>query len=95
MVRYITLIQFTDEGAKAIRKSTNRAHAFSSAAAKAGVTIEAQYWTMGTYDGVLIINAENATKALHCLTDLAASGTVRTVTMQAFVDREFDAIVGK
>lgn len=95
MARYITLIRYTDQGAKEIKKSTSRAHLFDEAAEKAGVKIEGQYWTLGAYDGVLIINADNAQKALHCLTDLAAGGSVRTVTMQAFVDKEFDAIAGK
>ena len=49
---------------------------------------------MGAYDGVLIINASSEEKALHCLTELAAGGAVRTETMQAFVDKEFEAIVG-
>jgi len=95
MTRYISLIKFTAQGAKNIKKSTTRAHAFDKAAARAGVKIEGQYWTMGAYDGVLIISADDERKALHCLTELASSGNVSTETLPAFVDREFDAIVGK
>ena len=95
MARYISLIRFTEQGAKNIKKSTARALAFDKAAEKAGVKIEGQYWTMGAYDGLLIINADNETKALHCLTELAAGGSVRTETMQAFEADEFDKIVGR
>ncbi len=95
MTRYISLIKFTAQGAKNIKKSTARARAFDKAAARAGVKIEGQYWTMGAYDGVLIISADNERKALHCLTELASSGNVSTETLPAFVDREFDSIVGK
>ena len=95
MARYITLIKFTEQGAKNIKKSTDRAHSFDKAADKAGVKIEGQYWTMGAYDGVLIISADDESKALHCLTELAGSGAVRTETMQAFIDEEFDEIVGR
>jgi uncharacterized protein with GYD domain len=95
MPRYISLIRFTEKGAKDIKKSTARAHAFDRAAEKSGVKIEGQYWTMGTYDGVLIISAGDEKKALHLLTELAAAGNVSTQTMQAFVDREFDAIVAR
>jgi uncharacterized protein with GYD domain len=94
MTRYISLIKFTEQGAKNIKKSTARAHAFDKAAARAGVKIEGQYWTMGAYDGVLIISADDERKALHCLTELASSGNVTTQTLPAFVDSEFDAIVG-
>ena len=63
-------------------------------ARKAGVKIEAQYWTIGAYDGVLIIRADSEKKALHLLTSLAAADNVRTKTMQAFTDREFAEIAG-
>jgi len=95
MARYISLLRFTEQGAKNIKKSTNRAHDFDKLAAKAGVKVEGQYWTMGKCDGVLILTADSEEKVLHMLTLLAALGNVRTNTMQAFVDKEFDAILGK
>ena len=95
MARYISLLRFTEQGAKNLKKSTSRAHNFDEIAAKAGVKIEGQYWTMGTYDGVLIISADSEQKVLHCLGLLAAQGNVRTETMQAFIYKEFDQIVGR
>lgn len=95
MARYIALLKFTEQGAKNIKKSTARAHAFDKLAVKAGVKVEGQYWTMGRLDGVLILSASDETKVLHMLTLLAALGNVRTQTMQAFVDTEFDEIVGR
>jgi uncharacterized protein with GYD domain len=95
MARYIALLRFTDAGAKAIKQSTRRAHQFDAVAKKAGVRIDGQYWTMGTYDGVLIISADSEKKALHWLTELASKGAVRTQTLQAFTDVEFDSIVGR
>jgi uncharacterized protein with GYD domain len=95
MPRYVSLIRFTDQGAKAIKKSTARARAFAKAAKQAGVTIEAQYWTVGAYDGLLVLQAEDEQQALSVLTQLAAAGNVRTETMRAFDAAEFEAIVGK
>jgi uncharacterized protein with GYD domain len=94
MARYISLLRFTEQGAKNVKKSTARAHAFDKLAAKARVKVEGQYWTMGKYDGVLILSADSETKVLHLLTMLASLGNVRTATMQAFSDGEFDAIAG-
>ena len=94
MARYIALLTYTDQGAKNIKKSTSRAHTFDKLAEKSGVKIEGQYWTMGRYDGVLILNADDEAKALHWLTELAALGNVRTQTLQAFVDDEFEKIAG-
>jgi len=95
MARYIALLRFTEQGAKELKQSTKRAHKFDKTAKKAGVKIEGQYWTMGAYDGVLIIRADSEKKALHMLTELAATGAVRTKTLQAFTDSEFDEIVGR
>ena len=92
MSRYISLIRFTEQGAHALKKSTDRAAAFRKAATKAGVKVEAQYWTVGAYDGVLILGADDEKKALRCLTELASAGNVRTETMQAFGANEFSAI---
>ena len=95
MARYVTLIRFTEKGAREIKKSTERARAFDDAAEKAGVRIEGQYWTLGAYDGLLIMSADNSEKALHCLTELAAGGAVRTETLPAFDAKQFEAIAGK
>ena len=95
MPRYVALLKFTDQGAKNIKKSTSRAHNFDKLAQKAGVEIIGQYWTMGRYDGVLILSAEEEAKALHWLAELASLGNVRTETLQAFVDHEFEEIAGR
>jgi len=80
---------------KNLKESSNRAHNFNQIAAKAGVKIEGQYWTLWPYDGVLIIGADPEQKPLHCLSQLASQGNVRTETMHAFFDKEFDETVGR
>ena len=94
MARYVSLLRFTDQGARALKKSANRALAFRNAAAKAGITVEAQLWTTGSRDGLLILNGDE-NKVLRCLAGLAALGNVRTETLQAFDAKEFKAIVGQ
>jgi uncharacterized protein with GYD domain len=93
MARYVTLIRFTDQGARAIRKTTARALAFKKAAEKAGIAVEAQLWTAGACDGVLILSGDEK-KVLRCLTQLASLGNVRTETMQAFDAKELKTIIG-
>jgi len=51
MLHYIAPLRFTEQGAKTIKESASRAHAFDSATEKAGVKIEGQYRTVGAYDG--------------------------------------------
>ena len=93
MTRYIALLRFTQKGAMHITDSTSRVHEFDTLAKKAGVKIEGHYWTIGAYDGVLVVTAESEKKALSLFADLAADGHVRTQTMQAFTGKEFEKFV--
>jgi len=83
MARYLTLLRFTDQGARAVRRSVARGRAFRAAAARAGVTVEAQYWTTGAHDGVVILSGDEK-RILQCLARLLALGNVRTETLRAF-----------
>lgn len=93
MKRFLTLLRFTDQGARELRRSTTRAHDFAAAAARAGVKITGPYWTLGAYDGALLTEAPDDRAILHLLTELAAAGNVRAETLPAFTDVEFDAIL--
>jgi uncharacterized protein with GYD domain len=93
MTRYLTLLRFTEQGAKNIKDSPSRALAFKAEAGKAGVKVEGQYWTVGAYDGVLILSADDESKVLHVLAGLASKGNVRTETLRAFDEGEFAALV--
>lgn len=94
MSTYISLFRFTEKGAKAIKQSAKRSRAFEKAAAKAGVKVVGKYWTVGAYDGVLILSAKKSEQALHCLTELAATGNVTVQTLTAFDEKKFQKIVG-
>ena len=93
MVRYVSLLRFTDKGSAAIKDSTQRAESFNLALAGTGVHIVGQYWTMGAYDGVLILEADSEKKILHYLAELSATGAVQPETMRAFDADEFNEIV--
>ncbi len=95
MVKFVTLIRFTEAGAKGIKQSTARASDFRKSAEKMGVKVDAQYWTVGAYDGILVLSADNEQKILRCLADLTSAGNVRTQTLRAFDAGEFEALIGK
>jgi uncharacterized protein with GYD domain len=94
MARYVSLLRFTSQGVRNLKKSPARAAAFRKAAERTGVKVEVQLWTAGTYDGVLILSAANQSTALKAIAKLAAAGDVTTNTLQAFDAREFSAIAG-
>jgi uncharacterized protein with GYD domain len=95
MARYVSLLKFTQQGVRSLKESSARAAAFCKAAEKAGVKVEAQLWTAGEYDGILILSADDETKVLAIIAKLAALGNVQTQTLQAYDSTQFAAIVGK
>ncbi len=95
MVRYLTLLKFTHQGAAKMEESTHRADIFQQEAATAGIHVESVYWCSGgTYDGVLIFRAPDEHTALHQLTNLRKSGDVTLESSRLFTAAEFDILVG-
>ena len=93
MATYVSLIEFTEQGASHVKDSTKRAQAFDEAALAHGITIVGQYWTIGRYDGVLILQADTEQQVLRCLVDLAAAGNVKAESLQAFSAAEFEKLI--
>lgn len=84
MATFIALLDYTDQGIRHIRDSPVRADRFQELAERAGAKVVAQYWTVGSHDGVLILEAPNDEVAASVLLALGASGNVRTTTLRAF-----------
>ena len=93
MACYITLLKFTEQGAKSIKDTATRAAQFRTAAEKSGVKVVGQYWTLGDYDGVLVLECDKAENALHCLAELSAAGHVQTHTLPAYTADEIKTIL--
>ena len=84
MSTFIALLDYTDDGIRNVKDSPHRADHFAGLAEKAGAKIVAQYWTIGSHDGVLILDAPSDEVAASLLLALGASGSVRTTTLRAF-----------
>ena len=95
MATFITTIKFTQQGVKGIDDSTKRAAALKAAAKKLGAKVTTVYWTLGEYDGLLIMEAPDDETATSVLLHLAAAGNVHTTTVRAFTAAEMDKIVAK
>ncbi len=95
MATFITTIKFTQQGVKGIDDSTKRAATFKAAAKKLGAKVTNIYWTMGEYDGLLIMEAPDDETATTVLLHLAAARNVHTTTCRAFTAAEMDKIVAK
>jgi uncharacterized protein with GYD domain len=90
MSTYISLINWTDEGAKSAAGTVDRAEAAKKVVADMGGSLQV-YWTMGQYDMVAISEFPDDETAVGFLAQLSSLGNVRTQTMRAF---DADAVRG-
>lgn len=95
MPTFIALIDFTEQGVRAIDESPKRADAVIKQAANAGLTVKDIYWTTGSHDGLLIVDAPDDKTASAFFLSLVRMGNVRTTTLRAFDRSEFEEIVAK
>jgi uncharacterized protein with GYD domain len=93
MGTYITLIDYTEQGAKTIADAPDRSDAFVKAARAAGVTVKDVYWTFGGHDGVLILDAPDDKSVSTLLLSLGRAGNVRTHTLRAYDRVEIQEIL--
>ena len=94
MATFITTLHFTEQGIKAVRDTCERAATFKAAAEKLGVKVTGQYWTLGAFDGVLVLEAPNEEAATAALLHLGSLGNLRTQTARAFDAAEMQKILG-
>ncbi len=95
MATYIALVNFTDQGIRNIKQTTERAKALSAAAAKLGIKVKEIYWTMGAYDAVLVAEAPNDEAITALALSVGALGNIRTQTMRAYSAEEISKIIAK
>jgi uncharacterized protein with GYD domain len=95
MAIYIALVNFTDQGVRHIRQTTERAKALVQAASNLGVRIKDIYWTMGAYDAVFTAEAPDDETITAFALSMGALGNIRTQTMRAFSANEIANILEK
>lgn len=95
MVTYIGLMSFTDKGIKDIKETTKRAAAAKETAKKFGVNMRDIFWTMGKYDIVSIVEADNEQSLIAFNLALASMGNVRSHSMRAFSAAEMEKALAK
>ena len=95
MVTYIGLLSFTDKGLQAIKDTTKRAAAAKEAAKKHGVNMRDMFWTLGEYDAICVLEAEDEAALAAFSIATALQGNVRTRTLRALTAAEMDKVLAK
>lgn len=95
MPTYVSLLKWTDEGARTAKDTVTRAEQNIEAANKLGGKVIGVYWTQGEYDLVSIAEFPDEDTAQAFLLQIAAAGTVRSQTLRAFTGEDMRRIIKK
>ena len=95
MATYIALVNFTDQGVRHIRQTTERAKALMNPAANLGVRIKEIYWTLGAFDAVFTADAPDEETITAFTLSVGSLGNIRTQTLRAFSADEMNKILEK
>jgi len=93
MPTYISLMTYTDQGLRNIKKSPGRVDAARKLAEELGGNMGDLYLTMGAYDLVAISEFPDDATAATFVLKLGALGNVRTTTVKAFPENAYRKIL--
>jgi uncharacterized protein with GYD domain len=95
MAMYVGLIQFTEQGIRNIKDTIKRGDAAMTEAEKMGMKIVEEFWTMGAYDVVIVVDAPNDETISAFMLKIGSLGNVKSRTMRAFRRKEMEDILAK
>jgi uncharacterized protein with GYD domain len=95
MATYVGLIQFTDQGIRNIQDTVKRGDAAMAEAEKMGMKIREEFWTMGKYDVVIVVDAPDDQTMSAFMLKVGSLGNVKSHTMRAFRREEMEGILAK
>jgi uncharacterized protein with GYD domain len=95
MPRYVMLLKYTDKGIAGVKDSPKRADAFRTLVAKHGAKVETQLWTMGEYDGVVVLTVPDEAGMAALALGLGQIDSVRSTSLRAFDETEFKTVLSR
>ena len=95
MARYVSLIQFTEQGIRNIKDTIKRGDTAMAEAEKMGIKIIEEFWTIGAYDVVVMVDAPDDETISAFMLKIGAMDNVKSHTMRAFRKEEMDGILAK
>lgn len=92
---YVVLYKFTDQGAKNVTDTVQRANEARADNERRGFKVQGLYWTQGQYDMVAVVEAPDEQAMMTGLFNIASAGNVRSETLRAFTAEEMQAAIKK
>lgn len=93
MSTYLVLANFTEQGIQQVKVSAKRLEAVKEMANAVGGVVTAFYLTIGEYDMTFVLDMPSDKALATFLLAVASAGNIRTTSLKAFTEAEFQAIV--
>jgi uncharacterized protein with GYD domain len=93
MTTYVSLINWTEQGIKDFRDTTQRAEDFSRLVESSGGMVRELLWTVGEYDIVAIADFPDDEAAVAALLRVGSAGNIRSSTLRAFNAEQMAGII--
>src|SRR5436190_19192160 len=93
MAMYISLIQFTEQGIRNVKDTVKRGDAAIGEAEKMGMKIIEEFWTIGTYDIVVLFEEPDDETMSAFLLKIGSMGNVKSQTLRAFRKQEMEGVL--
>jgi uncharacterized protein with GYD domain len=93
MPKYVVLYRFTEQGAKNIRQTVQRARQTRKDNEARGFTIDTMLWTQGPYDLVTVVDAPSEEEMMGAMMNIVSAGNVSSTTLRAFDESEMGQVI--
>jgi uncharacterized protein with GYD domain len=95
MTTYVSLINWTEQGIRNFRDTSQRAEEFTKLVESSGGTVRELLWTVGEYDIVCVADFPDDEAGVAALLQVGSAGNVRSNTLRAFSAQEMASIIGR
>ncbi len=93
MSNYIILMTLTDQGIRAVKDATQVIKEARKDLEERGGKLKDFFFTMGSFDGIAVLEAPSDEAALAFVMGLASTGYVRTKTLKAFTTERMEEAI--
>jgi uncharacterized protein with GYD domain len=95
MPTFMCFLNWTDQGARAVKDAPKRYEATKAIIAKLGGRLVSAYVTTGQYDVVLTVEMPNGDAMTKFAVSLTSTGNARTTTVRAIPPEEFGKLAAE
>jgi uncharacterized protein with GYD domain len=93
MATFVSLINWTEQGIRNFRDTTQRAEDFSKLVENSGGRVRELVWTVGEYDMVCMADFPDEETGVAALLQVGSAGNIRSKTLRAFSADEMSGII--